>query len=185
MMHSLIGRILFIISGVHFGDTLRISGIPYITIANGGSITIGNNVTLSGGINSNPLCQNNKIVLVACKDANITIGNNCGISCSIIFAQNKIEIGNNVGLSAGCRIFDTDFHSLDYKSRRTSSLDIGKAAPVIIEDDVWVAADSIILKGVRIGRGSIIAAGSIVTTDVPPFVLCGGVPARVIKKLKT
>lgn len=53
--------------------------------------------------------------------------------------------------------------------------------PVVIEEDVWVGARAMILKGVRIGRGAIIAAGAVVTRSVPPYAVAGGVPARVIK----
>ena len=53
---------------------------------------------------------------------------------------------------------------------------------VKIEDDCWIAANSIILAGVTIGKGSVVAAGSVVTTDVPPYSVVGGVPARLIKK---
>jgi len=53
---------------------------------------------------------------------------------------------------------------------------------VVIEDDCWIAANSIILAGVTIGKGSVVAAGSVVTTDVPPYSVVGGVPACIIKK---
>jgi len=53
--------------------------------------------------------------------------------------------------------------------------------PVVIEDDVWIAARSIILPGVTIGKGAVIAAGAVVTKDVPPYTVVGGVPARKIK----
>ena len=183
ILSSLVGRALLIISGVRSGNNLKITGVPYIYIGDGASIIIGDNASLSGTIETNPLCQNNKNILVAGKGAEIIIGDNCSMSCVIIFSKIRIEIGKNVGLGAGCKIFDTDFHSMDYIARRSSDLDVGKKDPVTIEDDVWVCADATILKGVRIGKGSIIAAGSVVTSDVPPFVLSGGVPAKTIKKL--
>ena len=55
-------------------------------------------------------------------------------------------------------------------------------ARVVIEDDVWIGTRSIILPGVTIGKGSVIAAGSVVTKDVPPYNLVGGIPAKIIKK---
>jgi len=56
--------------------------------------------------------------------------------------------------------------------------------PVVIEDDVWIGCRSIILKGVRIGRGAVIAAGSVVTKDIPAGAIAGGVPARVLSTVK-
>jgi len=53
--------------------------------------------------------------------------------------------------------------------------------PTVIEDDVWIGARSVIIAGTRIGRGSIVAAGAVVTRDVPNYSICGGVPARVIR----
>ena len=55
------------------------------------------------------------------------------------------------------------------------------AEPIVIEDDVWIASNSVILKGVHIGKGAVVAAGSIVTKDVPPYAVVAGVPARQIK----
>ena len=79
-------------------------------------------------------------------------------------------------------ITDTDAHPLDYLARRTSN-DGTKAAPIVIEDDVWVGAHSIILKGVTIGARSIIGAGSVVTKSIPTDCVAAGNPCRVIKKL--
>ena len=56
-------------------------------------------------------------------------------------------------------------------------------APIVIEDDVWIGAGAIVLPGVTIGRGAVIAAGAVVTADVPPFTVAGGVPARTIKQV--
>jgi galactoside O-acetyltransferase len=56
--------------------------------------------------------------------------------------------------------------------------------PVVIEDDVWIGCRSIVLKGVRIGRGAVIAAGSVVTKDIPAGAIAGGVPARVLSTVK-
>lgn len=58
-----------------------------------------------------------------------------------------------------------------------------RTAPVIIEDDVWLGTNAIVLPGVRVGQGAIVGAGAVVTKDVPAFVICAGVPARVIRRL--
>jgi len=74
---------------------------------------------------------------------------------------------------------DCDFHGVDNRT------ETAPAAPIIVEDDVWLATRVTILKGVRIGRGSVVAAGAVVTKDVAPYTLVGGVPARLIRSLNS
>jgi len=57
------------------------------------------------------------------------------------------------------------------------------AAGITVEDDVWIGAGAVITDGVRIGRGAVVAAGAVVTSDVPPYTVVGGVPARVLKQI--
>jgi acetyltransferase-like isoleucine patch superfamily enzyme len=78
-------------------------------------------------------------------------------------------------------VFDTDFHAIDPEVRRTDPFNLA-IAPVEIESDVWLGARSIVLKGVRVGAGSVVAAGAVVTKDVPPGTLVAGVPAKVVGK---
>jgi acetyltransferase-like isoleucine patch superfamily enzyme len=87
---------------------------------------------------------------------------------------NRIRIGKEVAISKGVIIRDSDNHKI---SNRDS--DISK--PIEIGDHVWIGLRAIILKGVKIGSGSIIAAGAVVTHDIPPNSLAAGIPARVIK----
>ena len=113
---------------------------------------------------------------------------------SRIWSQASIEIGDYVLISHLVDIHDTNSHPLAWEARRgdierilggkkyESSGDVEKA-PVVIEDDVWIGFKASIFKGVRIGRGAIVAAGSVVTKDVPPFTVVAGNPARVIREL--
>ncbi|WP_435011866.1 acyltransferase (plasmid) [Tundrisphaera lichenicola] len=86
----------------------------------------------------------------------------------------SITIGNRVAISKNVTIRDSDNHSIDGAGEIS--------APVIIEDDVWIGLNAVILKGVRVGAGSVVAAGAVVTRDVPRNSLVGGVPARVIRR---
>lgn len=97
------------------------------------------------------------------------INNNATIDCF-----ESIHIGHGVAISSGVTIRDSDNHTINDNSVIT--------APIIIEDNVWVGLNATILKGVRIGRGSVVAAGAVVTTDVPENTLVGGVPAKIIKR---
>lgn len=116
----------------------------------------------------------------------ITIGNNCGIGAySHISAINGIHIGNNVRTGKNVLIIDnahgaSERELLDINPRQRPLVSKG---PVVIEDNVWIGEKASIMPGVRIGRGSIIAANSVVTHDVPPYSVVGGNPAKIIKSL--
>lgn len=110
----------------------------------------------------------------------LTIGNNSNIGpFSYIGCSGMITIGNNVMMSPRVSIYaeNHNFSTVDIpmKEQGVTRKDI------IIEDDCWIAANSIVLAGVTIGRGSIIAAGSVVTNNIPPYSIAAGVPAKVVK----
>ena len=101
----------------------------------------------------------------------------CGEFC--VFGVNEsIIIGNNVMIAQAVTIRDTD-HAFD--SLLTPMCEQGiTTSPVLINDNVWVGHSAIILKGVTIGTGAVVAANAVVTRDVPPYSIVGGVPAKVI-----
>jgi acetyltransferase-like isoleucine patch superfamily enzyme len=105
---------------------------------------------------------------------NSNIGPYCYIGCS-----GGIRIGNNVMMAPRVSIF-AENHNFEDVMLTLKEQGI-KRAPVIIEDDCWIASHSVILAGVTIGRGSVVAAGSVVTKSMPPYSIIAGVPARVIK----
>jgi acetyltransferase-like isoleucine patch superfamily enzyme len=106
------------------------------------------------------------------------IGPYCYIGCS-----GHISIGNNVMISPRVSIY-AENHVFDNTDTPIKSQGV-KKENVVIEDDCWIASNSILLAGVTIGKGSIVAAGSVVTQDVPPYSVVAGVPARVIKNRRT
>lgn len=99
---------------------------------------------------------------------------------SYIGCSGYIQIGNHVMISPRVSIY-AENHVFDDPRIPMKEQGVRKEE-VIIEDDCWIAANSIILAGVTIGKGSVIAAGSVVTTDIPPYSVAAGVPARVIKQ---
>lgn len=117
-------------------------------------------------------------------NSRIEIGDNVGISGSTINASTLVKIGNNVLIGSGCLISDTDSHPLNWKDRLNNDSSKIKSKPIVIEDHVFIGARSIILKGVTIGRCSIIGAGSVVTNSIPANVIACGNPAKVIKEIK-
>lgn len=105
------------------------------------------------------------------------------MSSTRLWIHESAKIGNNVKIGGCVLITDTDAHPMDYMARRSSN-EGTKSAPVVIEDDVWVGAHCIILKGVTIGARSVIGAGSVVTKSIPANRVAAGNPCRVIKNLK-
>ena len=162
---------------------ININGIIYVK-NNGGTLKIGNNFTANSGINENPIGGDNLLRLVVYKkNAQLLIGENVGISNSTFVCWDKIEIGNNVVIGGGCKIWDTNFHSLD-PITRTGVLDIDiKTNPIKICDNVFIGGGVIILKGVEIGKNSVIAAGSVVQKNIPANVIAGGNPCKIIKSI--
>jgi acetyltransferase-like isoleucine patch superfamily enzyme len=96
----------------------------------------------------------------------------------------RISIGKNCIIADGVCVTDTDGHPLDpVKRAKGEPVEPDQVEPVFIEDHAWIGPRCIILKGVRIGRAAVVGAGSVVTKDVPPFAVCAGNPAKVVKML--
>ena len=130
----------------------------------------------------------------------ISIGNRTFIGGGTFICTKEIEIGNDVMFSWGCTVVDNNSHSAKWSERKNDVLDwkrgldenkIGaykdwsnvKEDKVTIKDKAWIGFNSIILKGVTIGEGSIVGAGSVVTKDVPDWTIVGGNPAKVIREI--
>lgn len=115
--------------------------------------------------------------------AAIIIGDGCELSgVSITARSQKISIGKNVLIAPNCIIVDSDFHQLWPCEERAFKPGYEGDAPVSIEDYAWIGMNCIILKGVSIGRGAIIGAGSVVSRDVPAYCVAAGNPARITGK---
>lgn len=130
---------------------------------NNGTVTLGDRVLL------------HRYVKLSAYGGKIEIGNNSYIGDRTeIHAGEWVKIGNNVNIAWDCNILDRDYHAFESESEVVK--------PVIICDNVWIGVRSIVLKGVTIGEGAVVAAGSVVTHDVPARCLVAGNPARVIKE---
>lgn len=174
-----------LIKGLHPDVSWRFRGLPWVRVGGkGSSIRIGKNFRAVSKIRFNSFGIIQRVVLRTVRPgATIEIGDNVGISGCTISASRAIKIGDNVLIGSGVAIVDQDAHPIDPDDRR-NGVGIINAAPIIIEDDVFIGARAIVLKGVTIGRGSVIGAGSIVTKDIPPFSIAAGNPARVIGSSK-
>ena len=172
--------------GVHVLGRLKLMGIPMVDIRRNCSLVIDDNVTLNSCNRYYHVNMHSPVKLYADEeDAQIYIGKNTRIHGTCIHAYKLIHIGNNCLIAANTQIFDGAGHDLAFDNieNRMSIKKDGK--PIIIEDYVWISINVIILGGVTIGKGSVIAAGSVVTKDIPAFVIAAGNPAKVIKDMKS
>ena len=174
-------RILFKMKGVKYGQNLKVYNKMYLQIKKG-EMTIGDNFTLTSGDCINPLCRNICACIFIKGGGVIDIGNNVGMSSPSLRIQNNLVIGNNVHIGGNCIIIDSDAHQIDYEKRRKGKGEV-KSAPIIIEDDAWLGANVIVLKGVTIGARSIIGAGSVVTKSIPADCIAAGNPCKIIKRI--
>lgn len=118
-----------------------------------------------------------KTRLAVFKGAELIIGEDSFINGARIAAKTRISIGDNVHIAPEVVIMDSDFH--DKKNLNND----GASSAITIRNNVWIATRVTILKGVEIGEGAVVAAGSVVTKNVIPYTLVGGVPAKFIKHL--
>ncbi len=147
------------------GRGVRCIGRP--RIVNFGTIELGDAVVLR----SRPV----PVELATSRGGVLVIGARCSInSGTSIHADRLIRIGERVRMAPYVHLMDTPFHAITIDRSRA------EASPIEIEDDVWLCVKSTVLPGVRIGRGSVVAAHSVVNKDVPPGVIVAGVPARVV-----
>lgn len=172
-------RLAFRLHGLKWGKGWRIFGMPIIQRHRHSTIALGDGVELRSWSGTNPIAPNHRVVLsTRSAGASLRLGCHCGLTGAVIVATESVEIGDRVLLGSNCVVIDTDFHPVDLVQRRQrfQSLD---SQPVFIDDDVFVGMNCLVLKGVSIGKGSVIGAGSVVTGDIPSGVVAAGNPARV------
>ncbi|UQA77915.1 acyltransferase [Sphingobacterium siyangense] len=132
----------------------------------------------------------------------VKIGDRVYMGNSSIICKSSVSFGNDILVAWGVVFYDHDSHSLDYRFRdqdvkqtyidyvnekgnylKNKNWNVVNSLPIVIEDHAWIGAESMILKGVTIGKGAIVGARSVVTKDVPPFTVVAGNPAKVVKVL--
>jgi acetyltransferase-like isoleucine patch superfamily enzyme len=155
-------------------------GLPFIRIGGrGSSISIGKNFIACSDVRRNSLGVFQRVIIKTVgHGAKIVIGDDVGISGCTISAATSITIGNHVLLGSGCLVTDSDAHPIDPEERRQGGGGVSK--PIVIEDDVFVGARAMILKGVTIGKGSVVGAGAVVAKSVPPYSIVVGNPAKIV-----
>nr|WP_317043871.1 acyltransferase [Mucilaginibacter xinganensis] len=152
-------------------------------------LTVGNDTVLD--------CK----VLFESGNGEVVIGNRVHIGSSTIICRTKIEFEDNIFVAWGTCFYDHNSHSIDYRQRENDitqqlqdyragkifienkNWDVVESKPITIKSYAWIGMNCIILKGVTIGEGAIVGAGSVVTKDVPAWTIVGGNPAKVIKDI--
>lgn len=155
------------------GRGLNVSAVPYIR--GHARITIGDHCYFSEfGVDTGRFTD----------QPELTFGDHCHIGYHTRFILNqRITLGNHVLIAGGCNLQDSDGHPSDPEARmRGEGLKASDIAPVTLKDHAWVGRGSHILKGVTVGRGAVVAAGSVVATDVPDGAIAMGSPARILKR---
>jgi acetyltransferase-like isoleucine patch superfamily enzyme len=187
----LVKKLLCVIRGVGgSGSNVYIS--PFSSLRNPGKIFLGHNVVLeqhcrlwANGKEARIAVGENTTIcpyaLLKCNRGKIVLGKGCSVNdYSILYGYGGITIGDDVHIAAHTVIVASE-HDYRLLGRENFSDDVqGKG--IVIEDHVWIGANVVILDGVRIGTGSVIGAGAVVSGDVPADSIAAGVPARVIKK---
>jgi acetyltransferase-like isoleucine patch superfamily enzyme len=130
----------------------------------------------------------------------VTIGDNTFVGGGLFVCIDRITVGNDVLISWGCTFIDNDAHALQWELRRNDvkewkrglaegklghykNWEAIKSAEIKIEDKVWIGFNCIILKGISIGEGAVVGAGSVVASNIPAYTVVAGNPARVIRNL--
>ncbi|MFF5013624.1 DapH/DapD/GlmU-related protein [Streptomyces sp. NPDC001165] len=116
--------------------------------------------------------------------ATIRIGPDTGLSGATVCAATGVDIGARVLVGADVLIADTDFHPVDLCPRRRAPESGARSDSVHIGDDVFLGARTIVLKGVTIGDGTVVGAGSVVSSPLPDHVVAAGNPCRVLRPLR-
>ncbi len=171
------------IRGVKVGNDFTCIGRPAINLGRGGSISLGDRVTLCNSGMANPVAEYGRCRLATvAPSAKIRLHHNVGLSSCLICCATLIEIGEGTIIGGGAMIIDTDFHP------RLENGDWGSDAkavskPVIIGKKCFIGARAVILKGVTIGDGAVVGAGAVVSRDVPGGAIVAGNPATVIKRI--
>ena len=133
------------------------------------------------------------VVMLHQAHSKIIIGNNSSAGNGHIDCAQEISIGDDVLISWGCTFIDNNSHSLDRAERKhdlqlwqqgIKDWSVVKSAPIVVRDGAWIGCNVIVLKGVTIGEGAIVGAGSVVTEDVPDYTVVAGNPARIVKSIR-
>lgn len=160
-------------------------GNPIIVKKEGSVIRMGKGVVLVSNSMTNTAGVNHPVIIATYSEkAEVVIGDNVGMSGTSINCVDSCVIEEGVKLGANVNVWDTDFHPLDPSSRANQrSILEAQSAPIVLEKNVWVGANTTILKGVTVGENTVVGTMSLVNKSLPANSICAGIPASKIKDL--
>ncbi|GAB3562960.1 DapH/DapD/GlmU-related protein [Spirosoma luteolum] len=168
---------------VQIGKGVRVYGPIQLRIARTARVVIQDNVVFRSTTRHNFVGLTKPVSICVLANAELLIGANSGFSGTSIYAATSIRIGNYSNFGGNSCLWDTDFHPLEAHLRR-DPVNPARQAPIWIGSDVFVGANTLILKGITIGDRSVIGAGSVVTRPVPADEIWAGNPARYVRSLQ-
>jgi acetyltransferase-like isoleucine patch superfamily enzyme len=196
-LYKKIARHIYIVGKIEYDKYWGMMMLKKVTAGNGTKFTSEANIINlandSDRIQIGKNCHIAGLMLVYNYGGTIIMGDNCSLSSlSRIVSVKKVLIGNRVLIGHNVNILDNISHPIDAKLRHEDFINSYtggmqqydlKSEEIVIEDDVWIGFNSIILKGVKIGKGAIIGAGSVVTKDVRPWTVNVGNPLKCVREL--
>jgi acetyltransferase-like isoleucine patch superfamily enzyme len=179
-IEQVISKLLFMFWGAKLGKEIQFLGLPGIRNLN--RIEIGDSTRIISGAR-NLVGTDVRTYFETGQNGYIRIGSRVGMSNCVLISQESITIEDQVYIGGGTRIYDNDFHSINFNDR-INRPGLIPTAPIVIKAGSFIGGHSIILKGVVIGRQSVVGAGSVVTKSIPDFEIWAGVPAKKIGLIK-
>ncbi len=171
---TLIMKCSTLAKNIALGSNCKFFGLMKFKKSNKSIIVVGDNCVFRSSPTSNLIGINRPCIISTHSEESIlVIGKNCGFSGTVIGCFKEITIGDNVRFGANSLVTDGDWHTEDKRTNKPKS--------IIIEDNAWIGVGTMVLKGVRIGKNSIIGAGSVVVNDIPSNVIAVGNPCREVK----
>lgn len=170
-------------NSVKVGQSCHFRGCVYFkNLGKKNSICIGDHVSINSSMKADPIGGQTKTILYVRGNGSIKIGDGVGLSNTAIVSECAVSIGEYTNIGGGTKIYDTDFHSLRPEERLNGDANV-KSAPITFGKRVFIGGHCIILKGVTIGDGAVVGAGSVVTKDIPAGEIWAGNPAKNVGKV--
>lgn len=180
---SFVAKFRLLLLGAKVGGNFTVRGKLNLHISLHSTVFIGDNVKMFSGFAENPVGGSLKVGIWVNRNGNLIIRDGAGLSNATIVCSEKVVIGEMSYIGGGTSIYDTDFHSINPHIRLYEGDGQVKTSPVEIGKECFIGGHCIILKGVKIGDGAVIGAGSVVTKSVPPLEVWAGNPAKYIRHL--